>query len=64
MASRSTAKSIVPVFKADAVDFEQKFEELMNRRQAEGQDVEAVVKEIVSGVRDGGDEQLRAFVEA
>ncbi|MCH2169865.1 histidinol dehydrogenase [Myxococcota bacterium] len=35
----------------------------MNRRQAEGQDVEAVVREIVSEVRDGGDERLLAFVE-
>ncbi len=62
MASRSTAKGIVPVLHTDSPDFEKTFKELANRRSADAEDVEKVVRKIIERVREGGDKELLALV--
>jgi histidinol dehydrogenase len=62
MASRSTAKGIVPILRTDAADFERAFARLSDRRQVDGENVEKTVRKIVDRVRAGGDEELLACV--
>jgi histidinol dehydrogenase len=62
MASRSTAKGIVPVLRAEDAGFEAAFEKLVRRREDESGDVDKVARKIVERVRDGGDEELLACV--
>jgi histidinol dehydrogenase len=62
MASRSTAKGIVPVLRTDDAGFAKAFARLTNRRHIDGDDVEKVVRKIIESVRDGGDKELLALV--
>ena len=62
MASRPTAKGVLPVLIADAPGFKTAFAKLANRRRADAEDVEKVVRKIVDRVRDEGDEGLLASI--
>ena len=62
MASRSTAKGIVPVLRADDAGFEAAFEKLVRRRDDGAADVDKVVRRILDRVREGGDEELFACI--
>ena len=62
MASRSTAKGIVPVLRADDAGFEVAFEKLVRRRDDGAADVDKVVRRILDRVREGGDEELFACI--
>ena len=62
MASRTTAKGVLPVLKTDASDFERSFERLVRRRDRDAQDVERAARKIIERVRDGGDDELLACV--
>ena len=48
MASRSTAKGILPVLRSDAPGFDAAFERLVQRRQERAEDIEKTVRRIVS----------------
>jgi histidinol dehydrogenase len=62
MASRTTAKGILPVLQSDAPGFETAFRRLCDRRPSRDGDVERSVRRIVDRVRDGGDKELLACV--
>ncbi len=62
MATRTKAKGIVPVLRADSPDFEKAFARLVDRRHTDTEDVEKVVRKIINQVRDGGDAELLALV--
>ncbi len=63
MASRSTAKGLVPVLRADDRGFEAAFEKLVRRRDDGAEDVGKVVRRIVDRVREGDDAELLACVK-
>jgi len=63
MASRATAKNIVPVLKTDDANFETEFAALVNRRMLDGEDVDESVRAIIDRVRGGGHEELVACVK-
>jgi len=63
MATRSTAKGIVPVLRADDSGFEAAFEKLVRRRDDGAEDVDRVVRRILDRIRDGGDAELLAHVK-
>ncbi len=62
MASRSTAKGILPILNTRDAGFETAFHRLIQRRTFEGGEVERGVREILARVRKGGDAELRACV--
>jgi len=62
MATRTKAKGIVPVLRADSPDFEKAFARLVDRRHTDTEDVEKVVRKIIDQVRGGGDAELLALV--
>jgi histidinol dehydrogenase len=62
MASRSTAKGIVPVLRSDSSDFESAFEQLVDRRLDDDGEVGKTVRKILDRVQNGGDEELIALV--
>lgn len=63
MASRATAKNIVPVYKTDDANFEAEFARLANRRTLDAEDVDETVRAIIERVRTGGHEELVACVK-
>ena len=63
MASRATAKNIVPVYKTDDANFESDFARLVNRRTQDVEDVDETVHAIIERVRGGGHEELVACVK-
>jgi histidinol dehydrogenase len=63
MASRTTAKGVLPVLKSDAADFEADFEKLACRRRREAEDVDRSVRRILERVREGGDAELFACIQ-
>jgi histidinol dehydrogenase len=62
MASRSTAKGILPILNTREAGFEPAFQRLANRRAWDGSEVERGVREILARVRKGGDAELLACV--
>jgi histidinol dehydrogenase len=50
------------VLESNAAGFSRAFDALVNRRDAERDDVEAAARKILDGVRRGGDEELRAYI--
>ena len=62
MATRTKAKGIVPVLRADSAGFEKAFARLVDRRHTDTDDVEKTVRKIIDQVRDGGDAELLALV--
>jgi histidinol dehydrogenase len=62
MVSRSTAKGILPVLNTGDPGFEAAFARLVNRREREAEDVEQVVRRILTRVREGGDPELLACI--
>ena len=50
------------LFKSDP-DFEPRFQALLGAKREDAPDVEAAVREIIDGVRSGGDETLRSYTE-
>ena len=62
MASRSTAKHIVTVLKADDADFAEAFGKLIRRREIGSEDVDETVLNIIDRVRGGGHVELLACV--
>ncbi|HXV37533.1 MAG TPA: histidinol dehydrogenase, partial [Myxococcota bacterium] len=62
MASRTTAKGIVPVLRTDSPDFAKAFAALVDRRRSDAEDVEKVVRKIIERVREGGDAELLSLV--
>jgi len=62
MASRSTAKGIVPVLRSDGAGFESAFNELIDRRHVDDGDIDKTVRKILDRVKEGGDEELLALV--
>jgi histidinol dehydrogenase len=63
MATRSTAKGIVPVLRADDSGFDAAFEKLVRRRDDGAEDVGKVVRRILDRIRDGGDAELLAHIK-
>ena len=63
MASRTTAKNIVPVYKTDDANFEAEFARLVNRRTEDTEDVDESVRAIIERVRGGGHDELVACVK-
>jgi len=62
MASRSTAKGIVPVLRTDGAGFEKAFVRLTDRRHNDVDDVTRTVQKIIDRVREGGDPELLALI--
>jgi len=62
MAARTASKGILPVLRADASDFEARFEKLVRRRDRSAGDVEKVVRKVIDRVREGGDAELLACI--
>ena len=62
MAARTSAKGVLPVLQSGAAGFEAAFRRLVNRRREETGDVEKNTRKIIEGLREGGDEQLFAFI--
>ncbi len=62
MASRATAKGILPVLNSSDAGFDAAFERLVRRRDEGAEDVGKAVRRIVDRVRDGGDVELLACV--
>ncbi len=62
MASRTTAKAVLPVLETGDPGFEAAFAKLERRREQGSEDVEQDVRRIVERVREGGDEELLACV--
>ena len=63
MASRSTAKGILPVLRADEPGFEAAFDKVVRRRDESAEDVGRAVRKIIDRVRTGGDKELLACVK-
>jgi histidinol dehydrogenase len=63
MATRSTAKSLVPVLKHDEKGFAAAFEKLVRRREDNAEGVERTVARILEKIREGGDEELFAHIK-
>jgi len=62
MAARTASKGILTVLQADAPDFEERFEKLVNRRGRQMSDVEKAVRKIIERICEGGDEELVACI--
>jgi histidinol dehydrogenase len=62
MATRGAAKGIVPILDSGDHGFQNAFEKLVRRREAQAEDVGKVVEKIVERVREGGDPELLACV--
>jgi histidinol dehydrogenase len=62
MASRSSAKGILPILRSDDAAFEAAFRRLVERRQSSSESVEKAARKIVERVRKGGDRELLACV--
>jgi histidinol dehydrogenase len=62
MPSRSAAKAVLPVLRAEESGFEAQFARLVNRRRSEDGEVVRGVRKILERVRDGGDAELLACV--
>ena len=62
MASRSTAKGVLPVLRTADAGFDAAFERIVRRRAETGDHVDRAVRKIIQRVREGGDEELRACV--
>ncbi len=62
MASRSSAKGLLPVLGTADAGFEKAFGKLLQRRSSGAADVERTVRRIVQRVREGGDPELIAQV--
>ena len=62
MASRASAKGVLPVLKTADANFEAAFEKIVNRRDQEAENVEKTVRRIMERVRSGGDDELVACV--
>jgi histidinol dehydrogenase len=63
MASRSTAKGILPILKSGESGFETAFEKLVRRREAGSDDVSRSVRKIIDRVRKGGESELLACIK-
>ena len=63
MATRTTAKGIVPVLQADSAGFDAAFEKLVRRREDGAEDVTRTVRRIIDRVRQGGEPELLACVK-
>jgi histidinol dehydrogenase len=62
MATRTTAKGILPVLRTEDRGFDAAFEKLVRRRDESAEDVDKQVRKIVARVREGGDKELLACV--
>ncbi len=62
MATRTTAKGILPVLQTGAPGFETAFGRLVNRREERAADVEKNTRKIIERVREGGDDELFACI--
>ena len=62
MASRSTAKAIVPVYRTGDARFQAAFRKLVHRRDRQDESIEKTVRKILEQVREGGDDALLALV--
>ena len=63
MATRASAKAIVPVLRTADKNFDDAFEKLVRRREDGQEDVLKAVRRIIDRVRSGGDEELRACIK-
>jgi len=63
MASRTTAKGIVPVLRSTDAGFEGAFDKLVRRRETGAEDVGKTVRKIIDRVRAGGDVELLACIK-
>jgi histidinol dehydrogenase len=63
MATRSTAKGILPILQTGDSGFDAAFEKLVRRRDDQAEDVSRSVARIVERVREGGDAELRACIK-
>ena len=63
MATRTTAKGIVSVLRAEDSGFDAAFEKLVRRRDDGAEDVGRAVRRIIDRVRSGGDDELRACIK-
>ncbi len=59
MASRASAKPIVPVLRTEEAGFERAFDRLARRRDLRRGELESEVRALLDRVREGGDEALR-----
>ncbi|MBW2712910.1 MAG: histidinol dehydrogenase, partial [Deltaproteobacteria bacterium] len=62
-ASRAAKKGVLKVLQTSDADFKSVFAEFCKRSTDEDLKVEKTVREILSGVREGGDKALRKFVK-
>ena len=63
MASRASAKPIVPVLRTEEAGFERAFDRLARRRDLRRGELESEVRALLDRVREGGDEALRDLTE-